>query len=206
MMFSRACAPLCAAASSCTAFSLALICGLAWCAAFSLKLIWLMGWLAASLLEPMWHYGGQRSLQALWFGVETLWWLYVLPHAWLADRIADYMLACRWLPSAAGSLVSRRRFALALAGAITSLLLTTMSVLECLIRERLCVCVPWAIQFVCRREDSFEFDPSLVAFGLALERLVCAVFATLDTLFSLIWEWPLCSTGLSIVLVITART
>ena len=134
MMFSRACAPLCAAASSCAAFSLALICGLAWCAAFWLKLIWLIGWLAASLLEPMWHYGGQRSLQALWFGVETLWWLYVLPHAWLADRVADYMPACRWLPSAAGSLISRRRFALAFAGAVASLLLVIKSLLECLIR------------------------------------------------------------------------
>ena len=154
----------------------------------------------------MWHYGGKRSLQALWFGIETLWWLYVLPHAWLADRVADFMLACRWLPSAAGSLVSRRRFALACAGAVASLLLMTKSLLECLIRERLCVCVPWAIQLVCRRDDSIELDPSFLAFGLALHRLVCAVSATLDALFNLIWEWPQLFTGLSLVLVITART
>ncbi len=124
MMFSRACAPLCAAASSCTAFSLALICGLAWCAALSLKLIWLIGLLAASLLELMWHYGGQRSLQALWFGVETSWWLYVLPHAWLADRIADYMLACRWLAASCSGQLGKpkalrvgtcRRYSLAVA-------------------------------------------------------------------------------------------
>ena len=105
-----------------------------------------------------------------------------------------------------GSLVSRRRFALAIAGATTPLLLTTMSVLECLIRERLCVCVPWAIQLVCRRDDSVELDPSFLAFGLALHRLVCAVFATLDALFNLIWEWPQFFTGLSIVLVIFVRT
>ena len=205
-MFSWACAPLCVAACSCTAFLLALLWRVAWCATFSLKLIWLIVLLAASLVELLRHYGGQRSLQALWFGIETLWWLYVLPHAWLADRIADYMLACRWLPSAAGSLVSRRRFALALAGAITSLLLTTMSALECLIRERLCVCVPWAIQLVCRREDSFELDPSFVAFGQALWRLVCAFSVALDSLIGLIWERPRLFTGLSVVLVITART
>ncbi len=157
-------------------------------------------------MELLWHYGGQRSLQALWFGIETLWWLYVLPHARLADRIADYMLTCRWLPSATGSLVSRKRFALAIAGATTLLVLTTMSVLECLIRERLCVCVPWAIQLVCRRDDSFELDPSFLAFGLALHRLVHAVFAMRDALVNLIWEWPQFFTGLSIVLVITART
>ena len=206
MMFSRACAPLCAAACSCTAFLLALLWWVAWCATFSLKLIWLIVLLAASLVELMWHYGGQRSLQALWFGIETLWWLYVLPHAWLADRFADYILACRWLPSAVGSLVSRRRFALAIACAATPLLLTTMSVLECLIRERLRVCVPWAIQLLCRRDDSIELDPSFLAFGLALHKLVCAVFATLDALFNLIWEWPQFFTGLSLVLVITART
>ena len=206
MMFSRACAPLCAAASSCTAFSLELIWWLAWCAALSLKLIWWMGWFAASSLKLIWQYGGQRSLQALWFGVETLWWLYVLPHAWLADRVADYMLACRWLPSAAGSLVSRRRFALACAGAVASLLLVTKSLLECLIRERLCVCVPLAIQFVCRRENPFEFDPSFVAFGQASWRLVCAFAEALDALVALMWEWPLYATGLSALLVMAART
>ena len=206
MMFCWACAPLCVAACSCTASVLALFWRVAWCVTFSLKLIWLIVLLAASLVELLWHYGGQRSLQALWFGIETLWWLYVLPHAWLADRIADYMLACRWLPSAAGSLVSRRRFALALAGAITSLLLTTMSVLECLIRERLCVCVPLAIQFVCRRENPFEFDPSFVAFGQASWRLVCAFAEALDSLVALMWEWPLYSAGLSALLVMAALT
>ena len=68
-----------------------------------------------------------------------------------------------------------------------------------------CVCVPLAIQLVCRRDDSIELDPSFLAFGLALHRLVCAVFATLDALFNLIWEWPQLFTGLSLVLVITAR-
>ena len=206
MMFSWACAPLCVAACSCTAFVLALLWRVAWCVTFSLKLIWLIVLLAASLVELLLHYGGRRSLQALWFGIETLWWLYVVPHAWLADRIADYTLTCRWLPSAAGSLVSRRRFTLALAGAIASLLLTTKSVLEYLIRERLCVCVPWAIQLVCRREDSFELDPSFVAFGQALWRLVCAFSVALDSLIGLIWERRRLFTGLSVVLVITART
>ena len=205
MMFSRACAPLCAAACSCTAFLLALPWWVAWCATFSLKLIWLTVLLAASLVELMWHYGGQRSLQALWFGIETLWWLYVLPHAWLADRTADYTLTCRWLPSAAGSLVSRRRFALALAGAITSLLLTTMSVLECLIRERLCVCVPWAIQLVCRRDDSFELDPSFLALAQALWRLVCAFSVALDSLIGLIWERPRFVACFSMLLALTSR-
>ena len=145
-------------------------------------------------------------MQALWFGIETVWWLYVLPHAWLADRIADYTLTCRWLPSAAGSLVSRKRFALAIAGAATLLVLTTMSVLECLIRERLCVCVPWAIQLVCRREDSFELDPSFAAPGHALWRLVCAFSVALDSLIGLIWERPRLVTSLSLVLALTART
>ena len=130
----------------------------------------------------------------------------VLPHAWLADLVANYMLACRWLPSAAGSLVSRRRFALACAGAVASLLLVTKSLLECLIRERLCVCVPLAIQFVCRRENPFDFDPSLVAFGQASWRLVCAFAEALDALVALMWEWPLYSTGLSALLVMAART
>jgi len=205
MMFSWACAPLCVAACSCTAFVLALLWRVAWCVTFSLKLIWLIVLLAASLVELMWHYGGQRSLQALWFGIETLWWLYVLPHAWLADRIADYMLACRWLPSAAGSLVSRKRFAVAIAGAATLLVLTTMSVLECLIRERLCVCVPWAIQLVCRRDDSFELDPSFLALAQALWRLVCAFSATLDSLIGLIWERPRFSACFSMLLALTSR-
>ena len=206
MMFSWACAPLCVAACSCSEFALALLWRVAWCVTLSVKLIWLTVLLAASLLELLWHYGGRRSLQALWFGIETLWWLYVLPHAWLADRIADYTLSCRVIPSAVGSLVSRKRFALAIADAATTLGLTTMSVLECLIRERLCVCVPWAIRLVCRREDSFELDPSFVAFGQALWRLVCAFSVALDSLIGLIWERPRLVTSLSLVLALTART
>ncbi len=43
----------------------------------------------------------------------------------------------------------------ALAGALASLLLGIQCLLECLIRELRCVCEPLAIQFVCRREDSW---------------------------------------------------
>ena len=117
------------------------------------------------------------------FADISMWWLYVLPHAWCADRLADAGLGCMLLPRWVCCRISQHRFLVAVCAAAGTLSLCALRTVEFLAARRACVCEPMAFQLCCswNTVDPIfdEFLSALWLFGtggaflcVALARLV----------------------------------
>ena len=97
----------------------------------------------------------------------------MLPHSWLVDRTADYMLQSGAVPRCAALWLSRRKFGLAKLFAVLSLSYMCWGVVSCALLRRVCVCEPLALQYNCLGVRG-QLD-KLIALSLALLRLAVAV-------------------------------
>ena len=131
----------------------------------------------------------------VWAAV-SLWWLWVLPHAWMIDRCADALVRSTGVPRAVSSMVSATRFTVAVCAAICSLTAGWLSAAIYVSSRSVCVCV--CEPSACQHECSAFLDQSV-------GNLLNSSLKTIVAFGGFVWTYPRTSATLWFFLWATGR-